>query len=137
MRFRGGGIGHVYMRQVEPWLDATGWGTQWPFLGDRDPTHSEPVPPTHRSQTNEEGGDSESEDSEDDAGGASGNGGDGEGEDEDGMDPEQPEDDEEDLDEDGDNGPAISGHIHQGQNEEEDGDNMGDEADGFLGNTGL
>ena len=37
MRFRGGGVGHDYMRAVEPWLDLTGWGTSWPPLNDRDP----------------------------------------------------------------------------------------------------
>ena len=41
MRFRGGGIGHRYMRQVEPWLDATGWGASWPSFTHRNP---EPVP---------------------------------------------------------------------------------------------
>ena len=40
MRFRGGGIGHTYMRQVEPWLDATGWGNTWPSLKDREPVDS-------------------------------------------------------------------------------------------------
>ena len=25
MHFCGGGIGHMYMRHIEPWLDATGW----------------------------------------------------------------------------------------------------------------
>jgi len=27
----------MYMHQVEPWLDTTGWGTTWPTLKDRDP----------------------------------------------------------------------------------------------------
>ena len=27
----------MYMRQVEPWLDATGWGATWPSLEDREP----------------------------------------------------------------------------------------------------
>ena len=40
MRFRGGGVGHQYMRQVEPWLDKTRWGTQWPSLSNRDPDPS-------------------------------------------------------------------------------------------------
>lgn len=26
MRYRGGGIGHLYMRAVEAWLSKTGWG---------------------------------------------------------------------------------------------------------------
>jgi hypothetical protein len=37
MRFCGGGVGHLYMYQVEPWLDVTGWGATWPSLADRDP----------------------------------------------------------------------------------------------------
>ena len=37
MRFRGGGVGHHYMREVEPWLDSTGWGASWPVLDGRDP----------------------------------------------------------------------------------------------------
>jgi len=37
MRFRGGGIGHMYMRSIEPWLDSTGWGKSWPSLSNRDP----------------------------------------------------------------------------------------------------
>lgn len=37
MRFRGGGVGHMYMRYIEPWLDGTGWGKSWPSLHDRDP----------------------------------------------------------------------------------------------------
>ena len=40
MRFRGGGVGHEYMRQVEPWLDGTGWGKVWPSLKDREPVDS-------------------------------------------------------------------------------------------------
>jgi len=41
MRFRRGGIGHRYMQQVEPWLDATGWGASWPSF-----THRVPSPAT-------------------------------------------------------------------------------------------
>jgi hypothetical protein len=26
MRYRGGGVGHLYMREVEEWLQETGWG---------------------------------------------------------------------------------------------------------------
>ena len=37
MQFCGGGVGHLYMRHIEPWLDETGWGASWPSLGDRDP----------------------------------------------------------------------------------------------------
>lgn len=41
MRFRGGGVGHNYMQMVEPHLNATGWGTSWPVLEDRDPEPDE------------------------------------------------------------------------------------------------
>jgi hypothetical protein len=41
MHFRGGGIGHRHMRQVEPTLDRTGWGNNWPCLNHREP---EPKP---------------------------------------------------------------------------------------------
>ena len=44
MRFRGGGVGHMYMRQVEPWLEATGWGATWPSLHDREPDASQEEP---------------------------------------------------------------------------------------------
>ena len=26
MRYRGGGVGHLYMRAIEVWLTGTGWG---------------------------------------------------------------------------------------------------------------
>lgn len=47
MRFRGGGIGHGYMRLIEPWLDQTGWGTTWPSLNHMEPNHR---PDTDNSQ---------------------------------------------------------------------------------------
>ena len=37
MRFRGGGVGHGYMRWAEPWLDSTGWGATWPSFNHRIP----------------------------------------------------------------------------------------------------
>ena len=30
MRYRGGGVGHLYMRKVEQWLQKTGWGQDIP-----------------------------------------------------------------------------------------------------------
>ena len=30
MRYRGGGVGHLYMREVEQWLRETGWGCDIP-----------------------------------------------------------------------------------------------------------
>ena len=44
MRFRGGGVGHLYMHQIEPWLDETGWGSSWPLLRDRDPCPDQDPP---------------------------------------------------------------------------------------------
>jgi hypothetical protein len=101
MRFRGGGVGHMYMRQVEPWLDATGWGATWPTLTDRDPDKAHEQPPAegntagpaipaHNHQQSNEGDEDSGEDTDT-----------GELEDDDGDDPEQPEDDEDgDSDED-------------------------------------
>jgi len=113
MRFRGGGIGHMYMHQVEPWLDATGWGATWPSLKDRDPDPDFEPP----SQENNTGsalttqGDQAYEGEE-----TSGDEGGGEDtdmskiEDGDGEDPEQP-DDEDTSDDDGDGGQNPNGHT--------------------------
>ena len=56
MRFRGGGVGHLYMRQIEPWLDATGWGTSWPSLKHKDPYPDQDSP---RQENNRDEGDDE------------------------------------------------------------------------------
>jgi hypothetical protein len=94
-------VGHMYMCQVEPWLDATGWGVTWPSLEDRnpDPVHEPPPPegnnarpaaPAHSHQQSNEGDEDSGEDT--DMGGL---------EDDDGDDPEQPEENEDgDSDED-------------------------------------
>jgi len=37
MRFRGGAVGHLHMREIDEQLDRAGWGSSWPSLKDRDP----------------------------------------------------------------------------------------------------
>jgi len=132
MRFRGGGVGHMYMRQVEPWLDATGWGTMWPALGDREPVSSRPTPPAPANRASEvdedTDEDTESDDSEDETGNVDDN-----GEDDDGEDPEQPEE-EKDLDEDEDDGQNTHGHTHPGGDDDNDTE---DEAEHSMRDTGL
>ena len=114
MRFRGGGVGHIYMRQVEPWLDATGWGTSWPSLEGQDPDpDSEPVAPVDNSQVT---GDEESEgdDSEDEGSDI---------DDDDGEDPEQPDEDDDESDDD-DGGGGVKRRMEDGE-----GVSDGDETD--------
>src|SRR5579872_1454153 len=36
MRYRGGGVGHLYMRTIEPWLSGTGWGSGDVLAPDND-----------------------------------------------------------------------------------------------------
>ena len=136
MRFRGGGVGHMYMRQVEPWLDATGWGTTWPSLQNREPEPAQAAPmhsgdsarpaPESRQSGGGDGG-SGDEDSEDDKDP-------GEMDDGDGEDLEQPEEDEDyDSEEDpgrGGDRPTHSSYVvHKGrgdetEEEEEEGHNL-------------
>jgi hypothetical protein len=132
MRFRGGGVGHMYMRQVEPWLDATGWGATWPTLTDRDPDKAHEQPPAegntagpaipaHNHQQSNEGDEDSGEDTDT-----------GELEDDDGDDPEQPEDDEDgDSDEDmnGSRGGNRQMYPRDGGGEGR-GDESDDEAEG-------
>ena len=125
MRFRGGGVGHMYMHHIEPWLDGTGWGTSWPSLQDRDPDpdHDPPVPngdrrnigpvtTTHQNQPNREEEDIEDSESDNDA----------EMSDmEDGMegDPEQIDEGDDEGNEDEDEGDELNGPRDE---EDEDGD---------------
>jgi len=132
MRFRGGGIGHIYMRQIEWWLDATGWGTTWPSLGGKDPSPdplSEDGSSPGRGSNNEEGdvGDEEEDEDEDGDGDEDENGGEGEGDvdDEDGEDQEQPEESDDDSDagesgRDGRRHPSQSIIVEQDESEEEE-----------------
>ena len=119
MRFRGGGVGHMYMRQVEPWLDATGWGTAWPLLKDRDPDPDrEPATSVPGDQATEDDGESEDGDSE---------GGISDMDDDDGKDPDQSEDDEDDSDND-DVGGVVRKHT-EGEDGGSDGEDTDDEAE--------
>lgn len=36
MRYRGGGVGHLYMRAIEVWLTETGWGADNALFSDSD-----------------------------------------------------------------------------------------------------
>jgi hypothetical protein len=106
----------MYMRQIEPWLDATGWGTTWPSLKARDPDpDGEPLTDNGDSsgptipgcilcgpEDNENSADEESGEDVDMS----------ELEDEDGEDPEQPEEDDKDG-EDGEENRASSGPTHE------------------------
>jgi len=133
MRFRGGGIGHVYMRQVEPWLDATGWGTTWPSLSDREPDPTGLTPTSEGERASEGGGDTMIDDSE-----GSASEGDDEDEDVDGEDPEQPEEDADgDEDEDEENGQNPIGHNHVSEDGEPDGNDVEDEVGARMVDTGL
>ena len=133
MRFRGGGVGHLYMRHVEPWLDATGWGMTWPLLQDREPDVAQDTPAqshggtgsaisTGGQQRREGDGDGEDDDSEEDTDP-------GEQDDNDGEDLEQPEEDE-DYDSEEDKDPSsrnkctYSGDGTDEEDEEEVGHNL-------------
>ena len=133
MRFRGGGIGHRYMRMVEPWLDQTGWGTVWPSLEDREPNPSSagvnPLYTQGTQPTTYEGGNrgdssdvSEMDEDMDD-------------EDGEGNDPEQPEDDD-DLDGEEEEEETEKGDKHIDPDEDEDEDEDAD-TDGHLGFVSL
>jgi hypothetical protein len=54
MRYRGGGVGHIYMRAIEAWLAETGWGS------DDTPTFDT------NEDSDSEGSSEDSGDSEDD-----------------------------------------------------------------------
>ena len=105
MRFRGGGIGHIYMRQIEQWLDTTGWGTTWPLLRGEDPN---PDLPSDNGNSPGHGIDGVDEDEDEDGDGdgdedrgedEDNDAGEGDVDDEDGEDQEQPVDSDEDSDE--------------------------------------
>jgi len=100
MRFRGGGVGHRYMRQIEPWLDGTGWGAAWPSFNHRIPD----LGPTGQAgidgQVNGNSTRAMGEESDGEGGGAESP--EQPEEDGEGDDPEQPEDDDQDEDEDED-----------------------------------
>lgn len=126
----------MYMRQIEPWLNATGWGTTWPSLQDRDPDpdqeppldtspHSRPTVSDDILHSTENNGDDGDEDIS-----MSGL------EDDDGEDLEQPEEGEEDEEEGDENGTGSgptkeNTHPWDGGGGGEAGDELsGDETDG-------
>jgi hypothetical protein len=126
MRLRGGGIGHIYMRQIEWWLDATGWGRAWPSLGGRDPSPDLPSEdndsPAHRSHNREDDVGDEDEDGDENE---NENENEGDVDDEDGEDQEHPEesDDNSDVEEGGGGGrhrPSQSIDVEQEESEEEE-----------------
>ena len=107
------------MHQVEPWLDATGWGAMWPPLLDREPESAQDTPPhsndgtrpttlAETQQSREPNAGDEEEDSEDDADLS-------ELDDNDGVDLEQPEEDD-DCDSEEDKG---SGNKSRGADPED------------------
>ena len=63
MRYRGGGVGHLYMRAVEIWLAETGWGSSDTLVSiDEDITNlEEDAEDLEGSEGGEVGGDSEDE----------------------------------------------------------------------------
>ena len=84
------------MRQVEPWLDITGWGATWPSLQSREPEPAQGAP-THSGESAGPAQEGRQSGRGDCASGDEGSGDDdipGELDDEDGEDPEQPEEDE-------------------------------------------
>jgi len=130
MRFRGGGVGHGYMRQVEPWLDSTRWGASWPLFNDREQGQA-PIP---RGDRNGHGEVSSMRNTEGDSpsGGSGGrtsqaeNGGVNEGEAEDpeppeeegeSADPEQPEEDDDLGDDEEEEGDMEKGREPEGEDE--------------------
>jgi hypothetical protein len=41
MRYRGGGVGHLYMRLIEVWLAETGWGANDDIISTNEDTDEE------------------------------------------------------------------------------------------------
>jgi len=122
----------MYMRHVEPWLDATGWGTTWPSLRDKYPdltqqehTNTGPTSPQSHRQSyegDEDGGGEDSKNITDTS----------ELEDNDGEDPERLEDsNDDDSNKDTSDGGSANKRIHPRDGEDEGrGDDTEDEAEG-------
>jgi hypothetical protein len=138
MRFRGGGVGHTYMRQVEPWLDAAGWGSTWPSLANRYPDPEPGAPLNSDGRTGGPATQTQSNRQDSGGDGASRGGGSGEdtdtdeSDDEDGEDLEQPEDDDsDDSDEDTNGGGGKGRWLQPGEVEGDSrGGETGDEEEG-------
>jgi hypothetical protein len=145
MRFRGGGAGHLYMRDVEPWLDETGWGATWPSLSGKyqEPDRamapmkgSVPVPPPQPGQASAGANSAEhgSPGSDLDPGL---DGRDAGGDDADGEDQEQPVDDDDSLDEEEDDGQDVGQQADLTNGTEDEGGWSEDDAEGLPGDMGL
>lgn len=116
MRYRGGGIGHLYMRETEQWLNSSNWGSSWPTsLKSRDPNpDQEPLPQNNSgaaAMSTQDGGyksDSTEEDAGEDSDGDGGELADEDTEGEDLEHPEEEEDDDTDEEEDEDEDADVS-----------------------------
>ena len=68
MRYRGGGVGHIYMRAVEVWLAETGWGSNNTLASrDEDINLEEDAEDLEGSEESKRSEDSENEVSDSDA----------------------------------------------------------------------
>jgi len=68
MRYRGGGVGHLYMRAIEVWLAETGWGSHdSPTFTNEDSDSEEGSKDSEDNEDGRVGGNSEDEVPEDDA----------------------------------------------------------------------
>ena len=63
MRYRGGGVGHIYMRAIEIWLTETGWGSSDALASANEDAEQEEgdEDESEDSEANAKGGDSEDE----------------------------------------------------------------------------
>lgn len=59
MRYRGGGVGHLYMREVEQWLQKTGWGCSAPGEKHGQSQYQEEDVPVGNDPESEEGSESD------------------------------------------------------------------------------
>ena len=64
MRFRGGGVGHLYMRAIEVWLTKTGWGSNDTLVPTNEDVDSEDASDNSEDNPGNGSGDSEDEGSE-------------------------------------------------------------------------
>lgn len=66
MRYRGGGVGHLYMRAIEVWLAETGWGSNdAPMSTNGDVSSEESSEDSDSSEDSKSDGNDEGEVSED------------------------------------------------------------------------
>lgn len=59
MRYRGGGVGHTYMRVIEQWLWATGWGCKIPDAVEEEEGPSQQKEPILAEDSSDSGSDSD------------------------------------------------------------------------------